>query len=112
MENPTERSCCKAAQGYGNARFRNLTLKMYAGLPQKVTALRGRKVMPVCQSARQSLPATGDYFPVIAVPRPLLHSAHDINHVVNTSDQSVHSPFMCLINVSFQCFLRNTTMFL
>lgn len=54
----------------------------------------------------------GDYFPVIAVPRPLLHSAHDINQVVNTSDQSVHSPFMCLINVSFQCFLRNTTMFL
>lgn len=74
--------------------------------------LRGRTGMYVCHSAHCSRPATGDYFPVIAVPRPLLHSALDINHVVNTSDQSVHSPFKCLINVSFQCFLRNTTMFL
>lgn len=103
---------CKAAQGYGNVCFRNLTLKMHTGPLQKVVALRGCKVMHVCQSARWSCSATGDYFPVIAVPRPLLHSAHDINHIVNTSDQRVHSPFMCLITMSFQCFLRNTTLFL
>lgn len=103
---------CKATQGYGNVCFRNLTSKMHMGPLQKVVALRGRKVMHVCQSAQWSCPAIGDYFPVIAVPRPLLHSAHDINHIVNTSDQRVHSPFMCLITMFFQCFLRNTTMFL
>lgn len=106
-----KQSCGKAAWGYGNACFRNTTLKRYSG-PYRSPSTAQRAKPCVCQPAHCSLPATGDYFPVIAVPGPLLHSALDINHVVNTSDQRVHSPFKCLINASFQCFLRNSAMFL